>query len=190
MTQENEPKPNKKDETGVPVTGMVVNFEHHTLTLVSGTEPLATVRLASTGVIFHDRQKQFAEQDAIPSADAPAALASGEDAGVIDATTAAKEKVDTVTLNGRLKSTPRAGRPDSKGSPTAWARFAAHEEGKETAHMYSATFHKHTAEIALRMAAESPLTVQAYPHENDDPASKRMDTLSVINVLDYPGKEK
>ncbi len=56
--------------------------------------------------------------------------------------------------------------------------------------MYSATFHKHAAEIALRLPAESSLTAQGYPHLNEDPASKRMDTLSVINLLNYPGKEK
>lgn len=64
------------------------------------------------------------------------------------------------------------------------------EDDRDTAHMYSATFHKHTTKIALKLAAESTITVQGYPHESDDPGSKRMDTLSVINLLDYPGNEK
>jgi hypothetical protein len=54
--------------------------------------------------------------------------------------------------------------------------------------MYSATFHKHTAKIALALDADAAVTVQGYPHESDDPGSRRMDTLSVINLLDYPGR--
>jgi len=100
------------------------------------------------------------------------------------------EKPKTVTLQGRLKSKPISGRPDRNDKPTAWARFAAHEDGLEQAHLYSTTFHRHTAEIALRLDAGAPLTLQGYPHEPGDATSKRMDRLSVINLLDYPGKPK
>lgn len=98
------------------------------------------------------------------------------------------EKAKTTTLQGKLKSKPSEGRPDARGNTTAWARFAAHEEDRDGAHLYSTTFHKHTAGIALSLDNNAPLTVQGYLHEQDDPGSRRLDTLSVINVIDYPGK--
>src|SRR5215207_8622801 len=45
----------------------------------------------------------------------------------------APEKSPTITLAGKLKSQPKEGRPDGSGLPTAWARFAAHEEGSSQA---------------------------------------------------------
>src|SRR5947209_19863153 len=95
------------------------------------------------------------------------------------------ERDKPLTLQGKLKSKPRPGRPDSRGNPTAWARFAAHEEEQDGAHMYSATFHKHTAAIALSLDKDAQLTVQGYPHPVDDPGSKRMDTLSVLHILQH-----
>lgn len=100
----------------------------------------------------------------------------------------ATEKNPTVTLTGRLKTQPKEGRPDAKGRPTTVARFAAHQEGEAEAHMYFATFHRHTARIALGLAKESLITVQGYPRSTDNP--NHSDNLSVVNLLNYPGKSE
>jgi hypothetical protein len=62
-------------------------------------------------------------------------------------------------------------------------------EGAEKAHLYSATFHRNTAAVALRLEKGAQLTVEGYPHAGDA-ARKRMDTFSVIAVHRYPGKQK
>jgi len=48
------------------------------------------------------------------------------------------------------------------------------------------TFHRHTARIALGLAADAQLTVEGYPHVSENP--QRSDTFSVINIVAYPGK--
>jgi len=124
------------------------------------------------------------EGDAVhrePEVPPDAALGVPEQPGVA-------EKERTLVLSGRLRSKPREGRPDSRGNATSWARFAAHEDDREGAHMFSATFHRHSARIALGLPAGAPLTVEGYSHDSGDPTGKRLDTLSVINLLDYPGK--
>ncbi len=60
MSKEVEVKPAGGIEDGVTIMGMLVNLQHPTLTLVAGTEPLATVRLAPTGVILHARAHESA----------------------------------------------------------------------------------------------------------------------------------
>jgi hypothetical protein len=97
-----------------------------------------------------------------------------------------EEKESTVTLAGKLKSQPREGRPDGSGLPTAWARFAAHEEGSNQAHMYIATFHRKAREIALGLRADSQIIVEGYPHPASSP--DKLDTLSVVHIINYPGK--
>lgn len=101
---------------------------------------------------------------------------------------ATSEKEHTVTLTGRLKSTPKPGRTDRSGKPTAWARVAVHDEGQDEPHLYLATFHRHTAPIALGLKAGAQITVEGYPHVSTDP--KRSDTLSVITMPQYPGKPR
>jgi hypothetical protein len=96
------------------------------------------------------------------------------------------EKEPTVKLSGRLKSQPKAGRPDGSGFPTAWARFAAHEEGSGQAHMYIATFHRKAMDIALGLKPESQIIVEGYPHKATQP--DKSDTLSVVHIIHYPGK--
>lgn len=90
-----------------------------------------------------------------------------------------------VQLSGRLKSKPKEGRPDAKGHPTAWARFAVHEEGSQKAKVYSATFHRHTARIALGLPLNAAVTIEGYPHTRDDSRGSRLDTLSVVKLLNY-----
>jgi hypothetical protein len=101
---------------------------------------------------------------------------------------AAKQKSPTVTLTGRLKSLPKEGRPDAQGHPTAWARFAAHEEGYESGHLYLATFHRASRRIALALAVNDQITVEGYSHPSGDPMGKRLDTLSIFRLLHYPGQ--
>lgn len=97
----------------------------------------------------------------------------------------AKEKERTITVTGRLKTQPRIGRPDSRGNPTAWATLAAHEEGRDGPHVWSLSFHRHTAKIALTLEKDAQVTVHGYPRQSSDP--QRMDGLSVFNILN-PGK--
>ena len=92
----------------------------------------------------------------------------------------------TVKLSGRLKSAPKEGRPDSSGFPTAWARFAAHDEGSTLARMYIATFHRKCRDIVLGLPVNSQLIVEGYPHQSDSP--EKSDTLSVVHMINYPGK--
>lgn len=87
----------------------------------------------------------------------------------------------TMRLAGRLKSAPRVGRPDSRGRPTAWAKLACHEEGRDSAKMYSATFHGGTTNKALTLEAESHVVVEGYVRVSDD--SKRMDAISVFKII-------
>lgn len=87
----------------------------------------------------------------------------------------------TVRLVGRLKSTPREGRPDGRGRPTAWAKLAVHQEGRESAHMYSATFHAATTSKVLALAADSQIIVEGYIRASNDPS--RMDALSVFSLV-------
>jgi hypothetical protein len=98
----------------------------------------------------------------------------------------AKEKESSVTLTGRLKTQPKEGRADRRGKPTAWAKLAVHEGARDQAKMYSATFHRHTAKIALGLRRDALITVQGYVRESAAP--QRMDSVSILNLLAYPGK--
>jgi CO dehydrogenase/acetyl-CoA synthase alpha subunit len=139
-------------------------------------------KLPASGVIFFGNQKPaledspFDEDVAIPVS--PTAPATASDA--------AKEREKTVTLTGKLKSKPQAGKNDRSNKPTAYADFAAHVAGEKAAHDYIATFHRHTRDIALNLPTEAQITVTGYPHPSNKP--RRKDTLSVINILEYPGK--
>ena len=167
------------DLSGKRITGVFVDLETNSAIISHHDEVLGMFKLAPEGLIFHAGTYDAADlHETRPMLPEP---------GVTEAART-DEREKPVTLQGRLKSKPKQGRPDRTGKPTAWARFAAHEEGQEQAHMYSTTFHRHTADMALGLEKGNQLTVQGYPHESDDPEGKRMDTLSVINLLDYPGK--
>jgi hypothetical protein len=97
-------------------------------------------------------------------------------------------KEATVKLAGKLKSVPKDGSPDRSGYPTVWARFAAHEEGSQRAHLYLATFHRKARDIAQYLEPDAPIIVEGYPHPATDPG--KSDTLSVVHIIDYPGKPK
>ena len=104
------------------------------------------------------------------------------------ATAALREQEPTVTLAGTLLTAPRAGKPDRRGNPTAWARFAAAEAGQDAARVYGATFYRATVPIALSLAEGSPLTVAGYARTRVEASSKRVDTLAVVHLVSYPGK--
>jgi hypothetical protein len=166
--------------TPILLTGIYLDLPTQTVVFAAKEGALAALRLTPEGIVFQLGESysghtvESAETAPLRSDDLPSGIES--------------EREKPLTLQGKLKGAPRLGRPDAKGNKTAWARFAAHEAERDGAHVYSATFHRHTAEIALGLESGAALTVQGYPHERSDPASKRMDTLSVINVLDYPGK--
>jgi hypothetical protein len=101
-------------------------------------------------------------------------------------TVATQEKQPTVTVTGKLKSQPRQGEPDQSGNPTAWAKLAVHDEGSDQAKLYSTTFHRHTARLALSLRRDDRVTVTGYTRSSKNP--ERMDSLSVFAFVAYPGK--
>lgn len=146
------------------VTGIHLNLIERSLTLDVDGSPVVSLRLTTYGLILGISE---------PS---PAPVSEPE---------ALEEAQKTVTLSGRLKAAPRPGRADRSGNPTAYARFAAHVEGEPEAHDYIATFHRHTAPLALRLRKEDELTIEGYPHESN--GGRRLDTFSVVNLVHYPG---
>jgi len=104
-----------------------------------------------------------------------------------EATTGKGEKSSTVVVSGRLKTKVKEGKPDRKGKPTAWGKLAVYEEGARDAHLYLASFHRHTTIIALGLAVEDHITAEGYPHPAKEEG--KLDTFSVINLRQYPGKE-
>lgn len=97
-----------------------------------------------------------------------------------------KEKPTVYTYTGKLKGQAREGRPDASGKKTAWGRLAVHEEGQEQARMLSATFTRHTANLALTLPADAQITAQGYIRPSEDPV--RMDSYYIFNLVSYPGK--
>jgi len=175
------------DPEGQRLTTILVDLRTKVALLEGENGPLAMIRLAPEGIIFHAVGPIIAGDERPVAEEVPA---GPEQADALAPEVTETERPRPVTLKGKLKSKPKEGRQDRTGKPTAWARFAAHEEDRDDAHLYSTTFHRHTADIALKLDKDAPLTVQGYPHEQDDPKSKRLDTLSVINLLDYPGMGK
>ncbi len=144
------------------VTGIHLNLVERTLTFDVDGQAAVSLRWASYGLTL--------ESPGI-SATTPG--------NVLD------EAQKTVTLSGRLVNAPRSGRPDRNGNPTSYARFAAHVEGEEQAHDYVCTFHRHTAPIALRLHKDDQVLIEGYPHPSS--GARRLDTFSVINLINYPG---
>ena len=165
----------------VTLSGIHLNLDERSITFEADRQPVARVTLAPEGVIF----------EAIPPTDGPTLPAETMAEIPTSATpepTPRREPEPRSVLPGKLKTKPRAGKPDRRGNPTAWARFAAHIEGEDEAHLFSATFHRHTAKIALTLERNDPLTIEGYAHPSTDPAGTRLDSFSVINLVAYPGK--
>jgi len=151
------------------VTGIYIDLPQRKLVFDVDGQPQVILRLASYGLVL----EQVAElEEAELEATAPQQELQPE---------------KTVTLTGRLHTTPKPGRADRAGNPTAYAQFAAHVEGEPEVHLYVATFHRGTDQLALKLRQQAQITVEGYPHVGD-PSGGRLDTLSVIRLLDYPGK--
>jgi hypothetical protein len=125
----------------------------------------------------------FAIGSSLNLAASPAAATTQTPAPVIaaEAQPATATEKNVVALTGKLKSKPKAGRPDSRGKPTTWCKLAVHEEGHEGARMYSTTFHRAAADQALKLVTDQVISVQGYVRPSSDP--ERMNQLSVFNIL-------
>jgi hypothetical protein len=177
-----------ENREGVPISAIHLDLVEQSLTLEADDKPVAKL-VFSSGVIYF-QMPSLSPVAAPETAPAPLSALAGpaEQTGAISEPSTnpeIRERDQTVILSGRLKSKPREGKPDARGNPTAWARFAAHEDGREQAHLYSASFHRHTARIALELAFNAAITVEGYRHVYHDP--ERLDTLSVIRMLSHPG---
>jgi hypothetical protein len=150
-----------------------IDLAERTIVFAAEDERATKLTLTPEGVIYE-------------VTDSSGQLAAGESAIDAGDEESLPEREPTVRLTGKLKSVPRDGRVDSSGHPTAWARFAAHEDGRDEAHVYLATFHRHTRDIAFSLPLNSSLVVEGYPHVNETPG--RLDTLSVVSIVNYPGK--
>src|SRR5947209_5639456 len=93
------------------LTGIHLDLPTRTITLSSAEQVVVTFRLAPEGLVF-------------TSTDMPSSLPPAKAPAPPDSSLAEKDKPQT--LQGRLKSKPKQGRPDRNDKPTAWARFAAH----------------------------------------------------------------
>ena len=170
----------KEHETGpVSLTAIHIDLKELSITFEAAEDRATRLTFSPRGVLYEILRLDPATRRGVERL-----VSAGADASQ------GREKEPTVTVTGRLKSRPREGRPDARGRPTAWARLAVHEEGRPDAHLYSATFHRHTASIALSLPKDAQITVQGYAHTSDDPTAKRMDTFSVVNIVNYPGKEE
>ncbi len=171
----------------IRITRIALDLEERSLTVENQDRVLARVTLAREGLVF---QGLSADADAaIEAVELPDTeeLPASNPVQTVAPTRQEAEKRPATTFQGKLKTKPTPGRVDRRGNPTACARFAAHVEDEEQAHMYFATFHRHTAALALDLDPNIPITVEGYPHASDSPGD-RLDTLSVIHLLDYPGK--
>ena len=98
----------------------------------------------------------------------------------------AKEE-EHIIFTGKLKTKPKEGRRTTKGKPTAWAIFAAHDEEQEEAKAYSTSFTDSARNIALSLSQDAQITVKGYP---PIPATEegRNDRLHVFAILNHPNK--
>lgn len=166
----------EQDGPGIPLTGIYIDLRNRSIELEDDQGTMAKLTFTSTGTIFFSTST--------------AAVAEASGGQQPRKATERSEKELTVTLTGRLKTQPKEGKPDSRGNPTAYARLAVHQEGREEARLYLATFHRHATPIALSLPKDAQVTVSGYPHPSNDPSGKRLDTFSVINFVSYPGKQE
>ena len=99
-----------------------------------------------------------------------------------------KEEEEHAIFTGKLKTKPKEGRRTTKGKPTAWAIFAAHDEEQEEAKAYSTGFTDSARTIALSLSQDAQITVKGYP---PIPATEegRNDRLHVFAILNHPNKQ-
>jgi hypothetical protein len=177
MSSERQPK-------DIRLTGIHIDLIDQVVTLEAQDGRKARLSFGQPTTLFETHPRPPTE------ADTPDELVSDDESGWSEPDSVRQrspEQQQTVVLNGQLRTQPKAGRPDRQGRPTAWARLAVSEEGAELAHLYTATFYRATTAIALRLSKGSQLTVEGYPHAGDA-TKKRLDTLSVIALHEYPGR--
>lgn len=169
-----------KEQEGIPLTAIHIDLKDRSITFEAEDQMATRLTFFPEGIFYQllgSRSITQRSVDKLITQSAEPLPPSGS-----------REKEPTVTVTGRLKTEPKPGKPDRSGNPTAYARLAVHEEGRADAYLYLATFHRHTTAIALSLPKDAQITVQGYPHFNDNPSTKRLDTFSVINMPHYPGK--
>lgn len=171
----------------VPVTAIRIDLSDLSITFEADKKPIAKLGLSAGTIYFQIPSLSPSAARITAGGDEGDSESPAEDSAPSEAT---KEKERSVVFSGRLKSRPRQGKPDSQGHPTAWARLAVHEEGRDDAHMFSATFHRGSARIALNLPVDAQVRVEGYPHPSNDPEGKRLDTLSVFRFLSAPTKQE
>jgi hypothetical protein len=138
MSKEGETASGKTEGVVITFTDVHYNLTEQTVTFKKEDEVVATIvfegKLPAAGVIFFGSHPQvlldspFDEEREEP----------------VSPPSAPKEREETATLTGRLKSKPKPGRNDRSGKPTAYADFAAHVEGEKDVHYYKATKRRFT----------------------------------------------
>src|SRR5829696_5738672 len=172
---EGEPNPQR-------LRGIKLDLEKHYLQIESTDATILRLSLTPQGIAWEllqpstittaravDRQVEAAEAQAEAEPSATAEASEG------------KEKPTIYTYTGKLKGQAREGRPDAGGRKTAWGRLAVHEEGQEQARMLSATFTRHTANLALTLPTDAQITAQGYLRPSEDPT--RMDSYYIFNLV-------
>ncbi len=100
-----------------------------------------------------------------------------------------EEEEEHVIFTGKLKTKPKEGRRTTKGKPTAWAIFAAHDEEQEEAKIYRTSFTESARAIALSLSQDAQITIKGYP-PIPTPEEGRRDRLHVFAILTYPNKQQ
>jgi len=175
---------NERQPKDIRLTGIHIDLVDQIVTLEAQDGRRAKLSFGQPTTLFKAHPQPPSESDT------PAEFVADDETGWPEpdaAPQAAQEKPQPVTLSGRLRTKPKAGRPDRQGRPTAWARLAVQEEGTEQAHLYTATFYRTTTAIALGLPKDSQLTVEGYPRVGDA-TKQRLDTLAVLVLHQYPGK--
>ncbi len=165
--------PQEAEKPVILVRSLHLDLEVKSLTVHTTDESTTRFTIAPQGVIFEHLPGASDRGSSTPQA-SPAQQPES----------AAAERERAITMTGKLKSMPREGRPDSANHPTAWGRFAAHEEtpeGVSRAHLYLATFHGETRAIALRLGIGTQLEVKGFPR----PAQQqgKLDGFSVVDIV-------
>ena len=176
--------PIERQPSDIRLTGIHIDLIDQIVTLQAQDGRRAKLSFGQPTTLFDAHARPMVGPDT------PEELVAGGDDGWPEpdqASQETREKQQTLILSGRLRAQPKAGRPDRQGRPTAWARLAVQEEGADQAHLYSATFYQATTAIALGLPKGAQVTLEGYPHTGDA-AKKRLDTLSVIALHEYPGK--
>jgi hypothetical protein len=167
--------------------GQTVTLERDSISRsVTGIHVDLVARSVALDVEGEDEARVIVDHGALMEPDAQAE--TPETAQTADGieTPAPPETEAAVVLTGHLRAVPREGRPDRNGKPTAWAPFLGKTETEEKPRAYAATFYRSAAPIALSLGKGADLTVRGFVRPSNDP--EKNDWLSVVGVLNYPGK--